>query len=129
MRTHPSAEKATCESIRPPASLAQPETDVICVGHLVGYMLEAVERELILQTLSAYHGNRTHAASILGISVRSLRDRIRIYRTHGETVPEPRSFGSGRPFQLSATGLSQYRQADCRAHFDIEGESVDLSLA
>jgi hypothetical protein len=129
MRRHPSAEKAMCVSIRPPASLARPETDIICVGQLVGYPLEAVERELILQTLSCYHGNRTHAANVLGISVRSLRDRIRIYRTHGETVPEPRSFGSGRPFQLSATGSFPCRQEDCRAHFDTESESADLSLA
>ncbi len=60
-----------------------------CVTHLVGQKLAVVERELILQTLRYYHGNRTRAAELLGISVRSLRDRIRNYREQGQSVPEP----------------------------------------
>ena len=60
-----------------------------CVDRLVGQTLAAVECELILRTLRHYKGNRTHAAKVLGISVRSLRDRIRFYRDEGESVPEP----------------------------------------
>jgi len=35
---------------------------------LVGRTVAEVERELILETLRRCHGNRTHAANILGIS-------------------------------------------------------------
>jgi hypothetical protein len=60
-----------------------------CVTHLVGYTLALVERELILQTLKYNQGNRTRTAAILGISIRSLRDRIRDYRNQGQSVPKP----------------------------------------
>lgn len=46
---------------------------------LVGRSLEAVERELILGTLSHCLGNRTHAANILGISIRTLRNKLKEY--------------------------------------------------
>lgn len=46
---------------------------------LVGRTVEAVERDLILQTLRHTGGNRTHAASILGISIRALRNKLRDY--------------------------------------------------
>ena len=51
----------------------------------------AVERELILQTLRHNQGNRTRTADLLGISIRSLRDKIRHYRDQGQSVPEPQS--------------------------------------
>ena len=59
------------------------------VEQLVGHALATIERELILQTLLHLHGNRTRAADVLKISVRSLRDRIRTYKYHGDNVPEP----------------------------------------
>jgi Fis family transcriptional regulator len=59
------------------------------VGHLVGQALGTIERELVLQTLRRHQGNRTRAANVLKISVRSLRDKIRIYRQQGQSVPEP----------------------------------------
>src|SRR5262245_48683858 len=74
-----------------PRSIRLSAIHVTCVGHLVGHELATVEREFILQTLRYHRGNRTRAASILGISVRSLRDRIRFYRKQGENVPEPGS--------------------------------------
>jgi DNA-binding NtrC family response regulator len=58
-------------------------------GELVGHTLEEVERELICETLAHKNGNRTQTARVLGISVRSLRDKIRDYRTNGLRVPEP----------------------------------------
>ena len=70
-----------------------------CVRDLVGHALATIERELILQTLTSHQGNRTRAASVLGISVRSLRDRIRIYREGGEDVLEHRSPSSDYPSQ------------------------------
>ena len=62
--------------------------DRACIRQLVGHALAVVEREFILQTLRQ-RGNRTRAADLLRISIRSLRDRIRCYRRQGESVPEP----------------------------------------
>lgn len=39
-----------------------------------------MERELILKTLERHGGNRTHAARTLGISIRTLRNKLREYR-------------------------------------------------
>ena len=65
-----------------------------CVGQLIGHKLEHIEREFILQTLRFHHGNRTRAADLLGISIRSLRNKIRDYRNQGEDVPPPEGTGS-----------------------------------
>lgn len=46
---------------------------------LVGRTVAAVERELILNTLGHCFGNRTHAANILGISIRTLRNKLKEY--------------------------------------------------
>jgi two-component system response regulator FlrC len=72
----------------PPLSTADsPLTEI--VRCLVGRTVEEVERELILCSLSHYHGNRTHAAKVLGISVRTMRNKIGEYATHGVAVPSP----------------------------------------
>ena len=42
---------------------------------------------LILDTLRSVNGNRTQAASILGITVRTLRNKIREYKGLGIAVP------------------------------------------
>ncbi len=47
---------------------------------LGGLPLERVERQAILDTLRQTNGNRTKAARILGISDRTLRDKMRRYR-------------------------------------------------
>ncbi len=57
----------------------------------VARRIEDVEREAILQTLSHTLGNRTHAAVILGISIRALRDKLRDYAQAGVAVPPPQS--------------------------------------
>jgi two-component system, response regulator FlrC len=72
---------------RVPASSDLSIMDRVCIEHLVGRRLSLIEREFILQTLKQMGGNRTHAANALGISIRSLRDRIRNYRDQGENVP------------------------------------------
>jgi DNA-binding NtrC family response regulator len=61
---------------------------------LIGHTLALIEREFILQTLKVSRGNRTLTANVLGISIRSLRDRIRNYRDQGESVAEPESGSS-----------------------------------
>jgi DNA-binding NtrC family response regulator len=43
---------------------------------LVGRTVADVERDLILETLKHCLGNRTHAANILGISIRTLRNKL-----------------------------------------------------
>jgi two-component system, response regulator FlrC len=54
---------------------------------LVGHTVEEVERELILGSLAHYCGNRTWAAHVLGISVRTLRNKIKEYAAQGIAVP------------------------------------------
>ena len=58
-------------------------------GGLVGRTVDSVEQELILDTLSYCLGNRTHAANILGISIRTLRNKLKLYGESGVPVPPP----------------------------------------
>jgi DNA-binding protein Fis len=44
---------------------------------------------MILRTLEHTLGNRTHAAMILGISIRALRNKLRDYAAAGCSVPPP----------------------------------------
>ena len=48
-----------------------------------------VEKKLIIDTLDHCLGNRTHAANILGISIRTLRNKLKQYSEQGATVPAP----------------------------------------
>jgi DNA-binding protein Fis len=54
---------------------------------LVGRTVAEVERDLILETLKHCLGNRTHAAVVLGISIRTLRNKLSDYAAAGLTVP------------------------------------------
>jgi two-component system, response regulator FlrC len=54
---------------------------------LVGRTVAEVERDLILDTLDHCLGNRTHAANILGISIRTLRNKLREYSQSGLAIP------------------------------------------
>jgi two-component system, response regulator FlrC len=56
---------------------------------MVGRTVADVERDLIIQTLGHCLGNRTHAANILGISIRTLRNKLKIYSDEGVSVPMP----------------------------------------
>jgi len=55
----------------------------------VGQTVAAVEQQLIIDTLSHCLGNRTHAANILGISIRTLRNKLKEYSDAGVAVPPP----------------------------------------
>jgi DNA-binding NtrC family response regulator len=57
--------------------------------NFVGRRMEDVERDVILHTLNHMAGNRTHAATVLGISIRALRNKLRDYAKAGITVPPP----------------------------------------
>ena len=54
---------------------------------LIGATVGEVERELVLQTLARCDGNRTRASRVLGLSVRTLRNKIRTYAASGIKVP------------------------------------------
>jgi DNA-binding NtrC family response regulator len=69
-----------------PQAPSRPATGV---AGLVGRTMDDVERDLILQTLSHTLGNRTHAATILGISIRALRNKLRDYAASGVTITPP----------------------------------------
>lgn len=56
---------------------------------LVGRTVAEVEQELIIDTLRHCLGNRTHAANILGISIRTLRNKLNLYQSEGVPVPAP----------------------------------------
>ncbi len=63
-------------------------------GSMVGRTVADVERDLIIDTLKHTFGNRTHAAKILGISIRTLRNKLNAYVQDGLSVPAP---GVGEP--------------------------------
>jgi two-component system response regulator FlrC len=49
-------------------------------GFQAGQSVGEMERKLIMTTLEQTNGNRTHAAKLLGISLRTLRNKLREYR-------------------------------------------------
>ena len=55
----------------------------------VGRTVAEVERDLIIETLQHCLGNRTHAANILGISIRTLRNKLKQYSEEGVPVDVP----------------------------------------
>jgi DNA-binding NtrC family response regulator len=55
----------------------------------VGQTVAAMEQQLIIDTLEHCLGNRTHAANILGISIRTLRNKLKEYTEAGVSVPAP----------------------------------------
>src|SRR5882757_2104632 len=67
---------------------------------LVGRTVADVERDLILETLKHCLGNRTHAANILGISIRTLRNKLNEYADGGLPITPA---GSGDYQRIAAT--------------------------
>lgn len=65
---------------------SQKQNDTVA-DHLVGKTVAEVERDLIIKTLDKCLGNRTHAANILGISIRTLRNKLKQYSDEGIAVP------------------------------------------
>ena len=63
------------------------------VEPLVGCTLTDVERALILVTLAYCQGNRTSAAQVLGISVRTIRNKLRLFLDEGIDVPPAPAHG------------------------------------
>jgi len=63
-------------------SVENPEASPMHAGHSVS----AMERKLIMATLDQTSGNRTHASKLLGISLRTLRNKLREYRVEEEVT-------------------------------------------
>jgi DNA-binding NtrC family response regulator len=75
----------------PAASAPQPDDTA---PPRVGQTVAAVERDLIIGTLRHCLGNRTHAATILGISIRTLRNKLKQYAVEGASIPPPPGLGA-----------------------------------
>jgi len=56
----------------------------------VGASIDSVERNLILATLAACRGNKPNAARILGISLKTLYNRLSVYRGTPRSGGDPR---------------------------------------
>ncbi len=65
---------------------AAPEKKAQILELEVGVSLYEAEKRLILKTLTKTNGNRTKAAEILGISIRTLRNKLNEYKDSGETI-------------------------------------------
>ena len=70
------------------ASVSGDDGEGVTAG-LIGRTVADVERDLIIDTLQHCLGNRTHAANILGISIRTLRNKLKRYGNQGVAVPSP----------------------------------------
>ena len=57
--------------------------DSLDLSRLAGATLEELEQKAILATLRRTDGNQTKAAKVLGISDRTLRDKVKRYRSQG----------------------------------------------
>jgi DNA-binding NtrC family response regulator len=98
-------DHATAGVIKVAQQIAMGEADVTRIslaaeqacGALVGRTVGEVERDLILETLKHCRGNRTHAANLLGISIRTLRNKLNEYTAAGLAVPPPGGSVSNEP--------------------------------
>ncbi len=52
----------------------------------VGTPLEEVERQMIMRTLQKTENNKTRAAELLGISLKTLHNKLRLYRERGQVL-------------------------------------------
>ena len=75
--------------------------------NLVGRTVAEVERDLILETLKHCLGNRTHAANILGISIRTLRNKLNEYAADGAPIPPADGGGRDARRGVSAPSAAQ----------------------
>jgi len=83
-----SIARAVAQSAAPaPEDPQQAHTSNEIIPLLFGTTVDQIERELVLHTLVRCHGNRTRAARMLGLSIRTLRNKIRLYAADGIDVP------------------------------------------
>jgi len=85
--------------------------------HLVGLPLRDIERDLVLETLASTDGNRTISARLLGLSIRTLRNKITEYSADGLEVT---------PAGGAAQGLPDGEPRDCALELR-QIERVDMA--
>src|ERR1044071_8848291 len=68
----------------------------------LGTSLGDIERRAILATLRYCQGNKNRAAEVLGISLKTLYNRLSEYRTAGYVPPEPVGAAAGAPPQADS---------------------------
>lgn len=81
------AVRSAVSAIVPAASAESDAESMVAAGPLgieVGMSMKEAEKKLIFETLKETGGNRTHASRILGISIRTLRNKLNEYREEGE---------------------------------------------
>ncbi len=88
----------------PGAPMAAPEkridqhpTSATSVTFTVGQSLADIEREMIIKTMQSTRGNRTRAAKLLGISVRTLYTKL--LKIEGETAGAPAGSATTAPVE------------------------------
>ena len=89
----PKAQNAAAAAYASASSASSDDSNAVLVGKTVA----EVEQVLIIDTLKHCLGNRTHAANILGISIRTLRNKLNQYNSAGVSVPLPGEAGSRAP--------------------------------
>lgn len=85
--------------------------------------IKEMEKEIILKALEAHHGNRTHTAKALGMSLRTLRHKLKVYRDAGEDVAEfvPEFVRQKMP-SVDLPPLVSNAELDDRAAHQVDGQ-------
>ena len=92
---------------------------------LVGRTLAEVERALILDTLDHCLGNRTQAAKVLGISIRTLRNKLNEYGAAGKQPDtKPDAAGAQREQQRRDAAVEQRRHSTAEQPDRYRSEAV-----
>jgi DNA-binding NtrC family response regulator len=73
--------------VGPPAACSPAPEAADRVSPFVGRPLHLMERDVIIGTLQLTGGNRTRTATMLGLSIRALRNKISLYAAQGIEVP------------------------------------------
>lgn len=71
------------------AAVGVGDVDWVADVRTAGRTIEAVEKDMILDTLQHNLGNRAKTASVLGISTRTLRNKLHVYERGGTRIPRP----------------------------------------
>jgi len=66
--------------------IAEIDPNAIHLG--VGTTVEEAEKQLILRTLASTSNNKTRAAEILGISLKTLHNKLKEYGSNGNSLAE-----------------------------------------
>ncbi|HKU15458.1 MAG TPA: helix-turn-helix domain-containing protein [Steroidobacteraceae bacterium] len=80
----------------------------------VGTNLADVERWMIFATLQKCGGNKTRAAALLGVSLKTLYNRLNAYRAQGLVM----DYAASADRDIEITGL----------HADLEGELTEVPV-